>query len=180
MPELILLTPDQAAEFLYQRAFKINPSVMLFKQSLLGFVKNLYEKGYVLAKADEAAYKKLLTSFREGKPIQIGKISFFFMHYAQDFLISQAEDHKLPVQLIKKSLEQLVLEVYAQGYIFGTCVDQATTEKVKKLLAGTSKVILEIKEPTNATLQDHTAGGVQSSGPDAGQAPASSSGAGHS
>jgi hypothetical protein len=141
MNELTLIPKAKAAEFLFSRVLALNPMASMFKQTLLGFITSLYASGYVLAQSNQVLEKL---------PIVAGGINFFGAKYAQEFILTQAANHKLPVSMIQKDLEKLVLEIYAGKYIFGSCETTETQVKVTGLLAGTGTVKLVLKPPERA------------------------------
>lgn len=156
--EITLLREPEAQRNILNRVLVFNPMASLFKQTLEKFVTSLYESGYLLALISEQADKLNL-------PVTVGGINFFGPEYAQEFILCKAEEHKLPVNMIKKDLEKLVLDLYEKKYIFGACQTPETTDKVKRLLAGTTGTVKLVLKPTvpetperapqDATLQDH-------------------------
>ena len=149
---------------------------MLLKNSFCAFVESLYPKGYVLAQADPEAAQRLRDSFVQKKQATAGGISFFYPEYAFEFLLSAAGQAGLPVQLIKKQLGGVVTGGYEKGFVFGSCLEAQTQEKIKNLLE-TSKgsvtlVLREKQETENATLQNSPAGGGEPEPTGAGESPA--------
>ena len=130
MADITIWPSRTAAQIVFDKILKIaGMKAHLFKETLSNFVLAMYRDGYVMGRADSEGAVRLRKS--SALTIRVGPVDVFLLEYGRKFLFVQAEKAKLPVALIQKELEALIVDMYADGYVFGKAHDDTSREKLK-------------------------------------------------
>jgi hypothetical protein len=145
MAEITIWPRHTAAQIVFDKILKIaGIKAHLFKDTLSNFVVTMYRDGYIMGCTDSEGGVRLRKS--SALTIRVGPVEVFLFEYGRKFLFVQAEKAKLPVAMIQKELEALISDMYADGYVFGKALDDASREKLKLFSDRELTVKLVMKE----------------------------------